>query len=158
LFARLARIGVCAVIEQQPGDFRVALLRRGVQPGPAAERRVRIGGTRQIRIDSEEAMHGIGAAVGASFEKLRGGAGLPLFDLRFERAPTGEAVIARHRQQSGGEFGLRIRQAHFAQPVFGQFLEVFERRALGKLYVGHETPSFHELPGVRVSRAGSQGL
>ncbi|HEY6990764.1 MAG TPA: hypothetical protein VH369_20385 [Bryobacteraceae bacterium] len=77
----------------------------------------------------------------ACLEETGGICSLARIYFGFECAPAGKAMIVRDSQQSG-EFGVWIGAAQIAQAILGEFLEIFERRALGKFSIGHQTPFF----------------
>src|SRR5205814_4381855 len=73
----------------------------------------------------------------ARVEELRDGVLLPSLDLRLERAPAREPMIARHRQQRRRELRARIGSPHLAQPILRELFQVFEGRAFGELGARH---------------------
>jgi hypothetical protein len=67
-----------------------------------------------------------------------------VIDVRFERAPTREAVLARDGQLRGGKLRFGVMRAKRFQSLPGKFPEITEMRTRGKRFLGagHEKPSF----------------
>src|SRR5262249_29585320 len=82
---------------------------------------------------------------------------VPMLDFSFQGTPTREAVVSGDRQESRCELRVWIGASQLAQSILRQFFQILEGRAFGKFRIRHR-PFLPLSPGVRVSRAGSQGF
>jgi hypothetical protein len=77
--------------------------------------------------------------------------------LTLQIAPAGKAVLASDRQLRVGQLRGAVSAAQDRETIFREFFQEFVRRTFGELQ-RHHTPFLPQAPGVRGSRAGSQGL
>jgi hypothetical protein len=111
----------------------VAALGCLVQSGPAVVVRLRSACANQTRIIREQAAQHSYIASGTCLKEVGNERFLTLLDFRFQSAPTREAVVARYRQQSGGQLGVRVSPTQLLQSVFCKLFQVLQRRAFGEL-------------------------
>ncbi len=79
----------------------------------------------------------------------------PRIDMRFERAPAWETVVAGNCELGLVQLGRWIARAQFVKLLLGGFLEPIDMR-LGRKSFGHDKPS-SSAPGVRGSQARKKG-
>ncbi len=120
------------MLEQQAHRIDVSAARRRVQTRPAVVVRIGLTCADQAWVVREQGAQRLDIALGAGIEENSGVSGLPLLDFGLERTPTGEAVIARYRQQSRCQFGVRVSLAKFLQALLGELFQILERRMLGE--------------------------
>ena len=101
--------------------------------------------------------HGFEIASIAGIDEGGGIGGHTAVDLLLQSAPAGEAMVAGHAKKSCCQLDVRVSSTQLAQPILREFPEVFEGWTIGELETRHE-PLLPCAPGVRVARAGSQGV
>src|SRR4029453_3670109 len=124
-----------------------------MQPGLVMTRLARV---KQRRILAKERTNGIRVTSRDRLEPAEAKIAVTAIDLGFERTPAREAVVLRNCEQRVGQLGVRSGPPEVRQTIFGELAEVFERGARRERRVRHR-PFLPLSPGVRVSRAGSQG-
>jgi hypothetical protein len=87
-------------------------------------------------------------------ERILGGDGGRRLRADRELPPTRKAVLPRDGELRVREFRARVVCAQLTQPFLCELLQVFDAGTRRQGFRrGHETPSFFNVPGVRVSRA-----
>src|SRR5260370_22948257 len=133
----IARVRIRASLEQQPYRCHMSALRCGVQSCPALVARLRVTYANRARIVRQQVAQHIDIPTGASLEEERDVPCLPLIDFRLQRTPTGEAVVARYRQQSRCKLCLWVCLPQFLQSILCQFFQILERSAFREFRVLH---------------------
>src|SRR5260370_13549983 len=112
-----------------------------------------IRGTCKFRMVRQEVGQRPDIPISTLFEEAPGVPCRAPLNFGFQRAPTGKTVVPRDGQLGVRERCLRVRDTKVAQTLLGDLLEVFERRALGKLRVRHR-----RLPSVYRPESAFHGL
>jgi hypothetical protein len=151
--AAVARIRVGSSVQQQPDHFTMTACGCRVQGGAA----VSVTRARHGRGRGQQQVHHGMVAAATGFDELGDTPALDFVDVCLERSPAWKAVLLCDVEQCRRELGSRVAAPEIVQTILGQLFQELERRTFWELRVRHRPlPSL--VPGVRVSRAGSQGL
>lgn len=121
-----ACVGIGPVLEQQPNRTRKPSLCHGVQSRPAAVVELRVIGTHQKWVVSDQAAQRFDVARRTRGEEAKDIFGLPLLDCRSERPPARKAVVPSDGEQCDRQLGGGVGLSHLLQAIFRQLFEVFE--------------------------------
>ena len=150
-----ARIRIGALLEQQSHDVHVSAFCGGMQAGPTLVMRPRVGEAHQAAIALEQPRTAPPSPAAHASKKVA----MPVWRRRRFRL-SARASWRSHAPAPprAGRRELRtgVGPPQYLQPFLCQLFQVLERGTFGKLRRWHR-PFLPLSPGVRVSRAGSQG-
>jgi hypothetical protein len=131
VIADVAQVRIGAMIDQQLQDCRMT---NGLmQAGAPISRSL----ANEARIRVEQRAKCIEVATRAGLKVCLDGGCAAAIDLGFQCSPARKAVFSRNRILRVGKSGDRIGGPQLAQPLFGQLLQILERRAIRELRRGH---------------------
>ena len=138
------RVGIGAAAKQDRDQRRPVRIHGGQQRGAA----LLVASVGQRRVLGEQALGLVAIACTNRVEEpgrpVRKRRGEPALHLRAQRAPAGEAVLARDQPLGVDQAGGGIGAAELVQAVLGELLEEREVGTIGKR---HGAPPFHPSRG-----------
>src|SRR5215471_20320533 len=105
----------------------------GVQSCPAAVFVANICAVDQTLVGGEQAAQKLDVTRRTGVEESSSVFRLATLNFFFQGTPTREPVFSGNSQQCNRELGLWVSTTEFAQAIFCEFLQVFERRTFGEL-------------------------